>query len=381
MRLGFVGLGWAARGFHLPAAKRVAGAEAVGGTDLSAEQRDSWQRETGLPAFSSLDELVERARPDVLVIGTPPDSHAELCLQALAAGAHVLCEKPFVSTIEEADRVLAAAAAAGRQVAVNHEFREKPIFRALIDRIGSPDVGRLVFTQIWQLMNLAPWDEPVAWRRAMPNRSLFEGGVHLVDLLLVIHGGELPQAVYARHTSGLDPERNADAIHLLTLEFSGRRLAQITIDRLCPAATRYVEVRADCEHASLRASLGGRALVRIGAKRAEKTGLQVEFGSGGLAWLERGVERTTIARAPRDAGVYGTARLLEQVLAAFEAGREPPSSGREGRNALRVIEAAYRSAETGERIVLARDDERQVRGGDAAVERVGGEGQPVDAGG
>ena len=46
-------------------------------------------------------------------------------------------------------------------------------------------------------MDLAPWDEPVAWRAAMPNRTLFEGGVHLVDLMLTLFG-EPPVAVYAR---------------------------------------------------------------------------------------------------------------------------------------------------------------------------------------
>jgi predicted dehydrogenase len=363
VKLGYVGLGWATRSFHLPALARVAGAEAVGGADTSAEQRDAWTKRTGLPAYESLAELLAGARPDAVVIATPPDSHAALALEALAGGVHVICEKPFVSTVEEADRVLAAAAAAGKQVAVNHEFREKPIFKALGEQIGKPGVGRLVFTQIWQLMNLAPWDEPVAWRAAMPNRTLFEGGVHLVDLLLTLYA-ELPEAVYARHSSGLDPERDADAIHLLTLDFPGGRLAQITIDRLCPAGTRYVEVRADCEQASLRASLGGRALLRIGAKRAERTGLKLELGLGGLAWMEQGPKQTTLAKAPRDAGVYGTAKLLEQIVAALEAGREPPSSGREARDVLRVIEAAYRSAATGERVALA-DAQPQV--GDGAA--------------
>jgi predicted dehydrogenase len=351
MRIGFAGLGWAARGFHLPAAKRVAAAEAVGGFDASAEQRASWVKETGLPAFESLDELLEQARPELLVIATPPDSHAELCLRAFASGLDVLCEKPFVATVDEADRVLAAAAAAGRQVAVNHEFREKPIFKAVKERIGSPEAGRLVFTQIWQLMNLAPWDEPVPWRAAMPNRTLFEGGVHLVDLLLHLHGS-LPSGVYARHSSGLDASRNADAIHLVTLDFPDGGLAQITIDRLCPAGTRYVELRADCERASLRASHGGRALVRIGMKRAQKAGVRVDYAPGGLAWMEQGLGRTTLARNPRDDGVYGTAKLLEQILAALADGREPPSSGREARDGLRVIEAAYQSGSTGERVAL-----------------------------
>ena len=353
MRIGYVGLGWATRSFHLPAAKRVPDAEAVGGCDPSLEQRTVFEREWSLPTYSTLEELVERGRPDVAVIATPPDSHAELCLQALGAGLDVICEKPFAATVEEADQVLEAAAAAGKGVAVNHEFREKPIFKAVKERVGSEEAGRLVFTQIWQLMNLAPWDEPVAWRAAMPNRTLFEGGVHLVDLVLYLHG-DLPEAVYARHSSGLDPGRDADAIHLVTLDFPDGRLAQITIDRLCPAGTRYVEVRADCERESVRASLGGRALVRVGAKRAQRAGVRLEYAPGGLAWTERGLKSRRLARNPRDAGVLGTARLLELTLAAFREGREPPSSGREARDGLRVIEAAYRSAATGERVQLDR---------------------------
>ncbi|MBM2821852.1 MAG: hypothetical protein HW413_598 [Thermoleophilia bacterium] len=353
MRIAYVGLGWAARAFHLPALRRQKGTvEAVGGFDSDPERRATWEKESGAPAYATLDELLERSRPDLVVIATPPDSHAELCLRVLGAGAHILCEKPFVSTVDEADTVIAAASAASRVIAVNHEFREKPIFKALRERIGSADAGRLVFCQIWQLMDLAPWDEPVAWRAAMPNRTLFEGGVHLVDLLLTLFG-ETPHAVYAQHSSGLEPGRQADAIHLVTLEFPEGRLAQITIDRLCAAATRYVEVRADCEHESLRASLGGRANVRIGLKRAQRTGVRFDFGVGGVAWAERGSGRKVLARNPRDAGVLGTARLLSQVVEAIREDREPPSSAREAREVLRVIEAAYRSAASGERVVLS----------------------------
>ena len=60
--------------------------------------------------------------------------------------------------------MLAPLRAAGRQVAVNHQFREKPIFSAVRDAIRSETYGRLAFCQLWQLMNLAPWDEPTEWR-------------------------------------------------------------------------------------------------------------------------------------------------------------------------------------------------------------------------
>ncbi|MDX6667109.1 MAG: hypothetical protein QOK04_489, partial [Solirubrobacteraceae bacterium] len=218
MRVAIVGLGWAARGFHRPALADVPGAELVGGHDASPERRAEWQQLTGAPAHDTYDALLAKTAPEVVIVATPPQSHADLALRALEAGAHVICEKPFVSDVAEADRVLAAAAAADRFVAVNHEFREKPIFKALAEQIASGEDGELVFCQIWQLMDLAPWDEPVAWRAAMPNRTLFEGGVHLVDLLLMLYG-ELPQAVYARHSAGTGAEHEADAINLVTFEF------------------------------------------------------------------------------------------------------------------------------------------------------------------
>jgi predicted dehydrogenase len=351
MRIVYAGLGWATHAFHLPSLGSLPGTELVGGCDLSAERRDEWTRKTGTPSFEDLEDLLAATTPDLVVVATPPDSHADLCVRSLAAGAHVFCEKPFVSSVEEADRVIDAADAAGRQVAVNHEFREKPVFKALRERIESGAAGRLAFCQIWQLMDLPPWEEPVAWRREMTNRTLFEGGVHLVDLMLYLFG-EAPLAVYARRSSGVEA-RDADAIQLVTVEFADGRLAQITIDRLCRAGTRYVEVRADCEEASLRASLGGRAQIQIGKKRAERTGIRLELGSGGLAWEERGLRRKTLARNPREAGRHATGALMRRVLSAIAEGREPPASAREARQVLAVIEAAYESAETGRRVEIA----------------------------
>src|SRR5262245_52455626 len=108
MRFGIIGLGWAAGAFHLPALKTVPGAVVVGGCDLSEEQRASFASASGLPAYGSVGELLEQGRPDVVVVATPPDSHRALCLEALEGGVHVICEKPFVETVADADVVIAA---------------------------------------------------------------------------------------------------------------------------------------------------------------------------------------------------------------------------------------------------------------------------------
>src|SRR4029450_13146698 len=176
MRAAIVGLGWAAGEFHLPALRALDDVELVGGADQSEEQRKRWVESTGTPAFESIEHLGGSPPPGLVIVGTPPSSHAELSIRALEGGAHVICEKPFVSTVEEADRVLATAAATGRNGAVNPRYPGNPVFRAVKEQIGRPGIGRLVFCQISQLMDLPPWDEPVPWRSAMPNRTRFVAG-------------------------------------------------------------------------------------------------------------------------------------------------------------------------------------------------------------
>lgn len=345
-----MGLGFASTALHLPAA-RAAGAEIVGGVDADAERRENFGTAQGVPTFGSLGEMIDRAAPDVVVIATPPGSHAELAHQALAAGADVLCEKPFVETIEQADAVIEAGRRAGRMVAVNQEFRYMPIFRSVADRVGREGTGRAVFVSCVQFMDLPPWDEKVPWRAAMPHRSLFEGGVHLVDLLHLVLGRG-PETVSAHTSSGLDASRSADAIHLVTLDYGDGLLAQITIDRLCRAGTRYVDLRVDCEEESLRASYGGYARLQVGVRRAERPGLRVDWGLGGMAWAERGLRRRGLGRNPRDAAGRATAMLYRDTFARWDRDLPAEVTGEVARETLRVIAAAYRSAETGTRVVL-----------------------------
>jgi predicted dehydrogenase len=352
VRFAAIGLGNAISMFHLPALGRTPTAKVVGGFDVSPQRRTEWEKKTGSPAYASIAELLDRARPDVVIVATPPDLHVDPCLSAIEAGCHVFCEKPLAQSAAEADRIIDAARAAGRLVAVNHEFREHPIFRAIRDQVASGRYGRLAFCQLWQLMDLPPWAEPTAWRAGMANRALFEGGIHLGDLMIWIFGAP-SNAVSARVSAGCHEQRDADAIQLVTLEFPGGRLGQITVDRLCRAGTRYLEVRADCEQASLRASFGGRAFAQLGIKRAEKPGAKLEFGFTGLAWAEQGRSRTRLARNPRNTGVVGATRLLRGLFRAIERGEEPPSSAREARHVLEVIEAAYESSRTGKNIELS----------------------------
>lgn len=301
-----------------------------------------------VPVFAEFDAMLAAARPDVVIIATPPGSHADYCLRSIAAGAHVICEKPFVSSLREADTIIAAARAAGRRVALNHEFREMPIFKALIDAARAPENGGLVFAQVWQLMDLPPWAEP-GWRGQMLQRTLYEAGVHLVDFLMALFGERPVRVQAATSTCGVR-EGETDAVALVTLEFSRGRLAQIVQNRLCKGETQYFEVRADAARASLRASFGGRARVSAGLFRGTKPHVRIDYGISGIAWSEVGNKRSLLSRNPKEPGMLATRFVLERSLDAFRDGTQPPASAEAGRDVLAVIAAAYRSAATGARV-------------------------------
>lgn len=346
-RVALVGLGNAGLTLHLPALAGIPDTRVVGACDLDPARRDRAAQAFGAPAFDDFDRMLAAAAPDAVIVATPPDTHADYTMRALDAGAHVLCEKPFVSSVEEADAVIAAAARASRQVALNHEFREMPIFRALRNAAAPESI---VFAQVWQLMDLPPWAEP-GWRGQMLQRTLYEAGVHLVDFLIALFG-ERPRAVSATTSTCGVREGQTDAVALVTLEFSRGRLAQVVQNRLCKGETQYFEVRAETPDASFRASFGGRARITAGLHRSTRPHLRFDYGIAGLAWREVGTRRTLLARNPRDPGMVATRALLARSFAAFRDGSEPPASARAGRDVLEVIAACYLSAASGARVAL-----------------------------
>lgn len=349
MRFALVGLGYATRFLHLPAIASVPNATIVGGSDPSVEARSSLP----FPTFATRDELLRAVEADVVVIASPPHDHADSCIAALEANAHVICEKPFVSSLEEADRVIDTERRTGFTVSVNQEFRFMPIFAALQRAVHDQSIGRAVFAQCTQFMDLAPWDEKVAWRADMSDRSLFEGGVHLVDLLHWCMGGP-PSRVTGYASSGLDRSKKADAIHLVTLEWPDGQVAQITINRLSKIGTRYVDIRVDGERSSVVASYGGRAQVRVGLMRSERPGVKIDFGLEGEAWAENGHHRKSLARNKKNSAPLATGELYRQVVESIAAGRPSPVPAVQARSTLRTILASYESARTGATVELSK---------------------------
>jgi predicted dehydrogenase len=352
-RVALIGLGNAGLTLHLPALAALPSAQVVAAFDPDQARCDRAAKAFSIPAGTAFDRVLD-ARPDVVIVASPPETHTDYTLAALGAGAHVFCEKPFVSSISQADAIIAEAAARGRQVAVNHEFRHMPIFDRVIEGVRGDGRPRIV--QVWQLMDLPPWAEP-GWRGEMLQRTLYEAGVHLVDLVITLFG-EPPVAVSGTISSCEAIDRPSDAVALVTLEFPGGRLAQIVQNRLCKGETQYVELRADTATASWRASFGGRARVLAGLYRSTRPSLRLEYGLAGLAWREQGHGRRILARNPPHPAMHATREALRRCLEAFATGGRPPTTAADARAVQEVIVACYHAAAQGRRLALGSDELR-----------------------
>jgi predicted dehydrogenase len=345
-KIGIVGLGDAGFSMHLPAIRGMGGATVAGIADIDADRLERATKAYGGAGYSGWREMLDHEKLDCVIVATPPGSHAEICIAALEKGANVVCEKPFTDSVAEADRIIDAAAAQGRRIAINHEFRRMPIFQGVLKAIAADGRDAIVFAQAWQQVDLPPSAE-TGWRGSMRRRVLHEAGVHLMDFILAVFGS-VPDSVFAAFSNGASGAgENEDAVVTISLRFPGARLASVTMNRLAKGENHYLDARVDTTSASYRASFGGRARLTAGLHRAKQPHLRLDYGVSGLAWKEIGSRREVIARNPPDPRMLATRSLLADTLEAFDTGAEPPCSAEWAREVTRVIEAAYRSGESG----------------------------------
>ncbi|MFJ9714689.1 Gfo/Idh/MocA family protein [Streptomyces sp. NPDC101213] len=205
LRIGMVGYafmgaahsqGWrtAGRVFDLPLRPETAvlcgrDADAV----RAAADRHGWARtETDWRA------LVERDDVDLVDICTPGDSHAEIALAALAAGKHVLCEKPLANTVAEAEAMTRAAeeaAARGQLAMVGFNYRRVPATALARRMVAEGRLGRLRHVRASYLQDwLNDPRFPLTWRllrERAGSGSLGDLGAHIVDLAQYLAGERL----------------------------------------------------------------------------------------------------------------------------------------------------------------------------------------------
>jgi predicted dehydrogenase len=284
---------------------------------------------------------------DALVLATPPGLHAPMGLDALAAGKHLLCEKPLAADLTGARALRDAAHAAGVVHMVNHQLRFAPAFARAHELAGDGYLGRLTVADARISANPidylhAPWasGSKAAWfTDAAQSGGLLGGsaGPHLVDLLLW-YGG--PVEAVAAHTAVTHP-----AVSLA----DGRELRDISAEDAFLALVRFAS--------------GALATVR-GVPLAYHGGaFSLELnGTAGALTVKGGALRgaTTDDDAPKPLELPAEAPQDRLVIAtrfaeAIRSGGPPPApTFDDGLAAQAVIDALQEAARTGRWIEVGR---------------------------
>ena len=294
-------------------------------------------------AHGNYDDLL--AAPDIDAVYNPlPNSlHGPWTLKAIAAGKHVLCEKPFASHAEQAQQVADAAAAAGLVVMEAMHYRYHPLIQRLSDLVA--ELGPVRHIQCWTNFTIEDPDD-IRYDYDLAGGALMDGGCYAIDCLRLLGDGEPsvtgaladPWAVPGRDAAGdagrnegrdagrdaSEPVAAADRAMAVRLAFGGGATGWFD-----SSFTRDGEFRADV-HVSCR---DGQVWMQnfIQAHR----GRVLATRNGALVADEQGTGDTTYT---------WQLRAFAAAVAAGPGGEPVPTSAAQAVTTMRVIDDAYRAA-------------------------------------
>lgn len=208
--------------FHIDAWHRIEGARCVASVDRDIDKACA----TGLPAFDSLSAMLAEVTPDIIDIITPPPSHLDMIRAVLAAPPRaIICQKPFCTSLEEAEAATRMADTAGIPLIIHENFRFQPWYRQIKREIASGTLG-----EVLQLtFRLRPGDGqgPDAYLDRQPyfqdmeHFLVRETAVHWIDTFRYLMGE--PTAVLADLRRMNPAIKGEDAGHILFAYPDGKR--------------------------------------------------------------------------------------------------------------------------------------------------------------
>ena len=192
----------------------------------------------GARSYGDYTEAIDDPAVDAVVIAVPPKWHLELTLQALAAGKHVLVEKPAFLSLEDYETVRAARTAAGRVVLVGENDHYKPLAVTLRRLLAEGVIGEMVFahftTLVHRLKTAEDWrnDESMAGGDAF-----FEEGIHWLHL-----AGSLGPTIVTAHgyrppASRIGPDRRAKSL-MVAFQYDNQAVGSLYYSREVPSLLR-----------------------------------------------------------------------------------------------------------------------------------------------
>lgn len=340
---GIVGCGMISQ-FHAKAIADIKGAKLVACCDTRAESADKFAAANGCKSYHSLDDMLADKAVDIVTIATPSGLHMAPAVAAAKAGKHVIVEKPLEVTLKKCDRIIRECEKNGVQLGTVFPSRFHDSSVKLKRAIEGGRFGRLTIGDAYvkwfrtqQYYDSGPWRGTWALDGG---GALMNQAIHSVDLLTWLMG---PVKEVCAQTALLIHERIEveDAV-VATLRFANGALGVIEATTAAyPGYLKRIEI-----HGS-----EGSAVLEEEDLKTWDFAKPTKEDKSILADMKKSKSSGGGASDPAAIGHHGHTIQFTDMLEAIRKKRAPAIDGHEGRRSVEVIQAIYKSAESGGKVV------------------------------
>jgi predicted dehydrogenase len=330
---------------HVPAARLVACCD-----DIPERAREFAARFEIPKVYTRYEEMLADPEVDAVSICTPSGMHADMVIAASNAGKHAMTEKPMDITLPKIDAMIAATRRNGTLLGVIFQRRTSLLWQKVRETVQAGKLGKMVLGDAYlKYYRSQEYYDSGAWRGTWAldgGGALMNQGVHLVDQLQWVMGPVDTVFSFADH---LARDIEVEDTTVSALKFKSGAFGTLE-------GTTSVIGSAEWE----RDAAGNVQVTRWGGlnHRLEfhgDRGTIIVDGERIATWVVPGepepdVSETgegSMATDPRAIGIRGHVVQLRDFVDAIRAGRDPMVTGEDGRAAVEIILAVYRSAQTG----------------------------------
>jgi predicted dehydrogenase len=356
-KIGIIGAGGMLK-YHAEGFKK-AGGQIVAVADLAPGAAAKAAEDWDIPlSFESVEEMLEKAVLDAVSIIVPNKFHAPLALQCLHAGKHVFCEKPPALTADQVEEMLSVSQAVGKHLMFNFNNRARPESREMMKLIGTGDAGTINSAQ-------AKWIR----RTGIPgfggwftNKALSGGGplidlLHMVDLAMFFMGYPEPKAVMGQtfDTFITDPGHKGpwgipdNAEGATDVEAAAHGFVSFKTGQVLSLQVSWAEMvkREEVSVVFQGTKAGGKVERLFGTDGLDETAID----TCELYTQEDGKSVNTIIEV-EECEDMGRIDSAANFVEAIDGKAEPLNTPHQALALMQVIDAIYKSSESGKPVVL-----------------------------
>ena len=337
VRVGVIGLGMGR--WHIEQYKKHPQADVTALCDVDEKRLADAATKFEVPhTFTDPRKLIKSGLVDVVSIATPNTLHAPLTIDALKAGLHVLCEKPMAMNAAQAQKMVDAAKAAKRKLAINYSHRLTPNVQAMGRYIAAGDIGKAYFARtVWHRRRGIPGRQSFVTKNFSGGGCLIDLGVHIIDIALYCLGFPKVLSVTGQTYMKFD---KLDVPKL-----------KMEVDDF---ATAYIRCEGDITLA-----------VEVSWASHHTPGEEMTtaiYGTNGGVFRQIGQDwKPQITVSRREHGNLVTTKLdsfadvpspPQDLINAVLENRQPAASGEHGLLLMKILDAIYKSSATGKEVIV-----------------------------